>query len=107
MRRNCASRPPKPISNACKDVIGQIGSQLANLRRQARQAQKYKELTAELRKLEAIQHHQHYASANAAVQTEEAQLLEALRAVGQFTQAEAAALAHPDGSGGRLAAAAR
>ena len=75
-----------------RDVMGQIGSQLANLRRQARQAQKYKELTAELRKLEAIQHHQHYAAANAAVQTEEAQLLDALRAVGQFTQAEAAAL---------------
>jgi chromosome segregation protein len=75
-----------------KDVIGQVGAQLANLRRQARQAQKYKELTADLRKFEAIQHHQHYASANAAVQTEEAQLLEALRAVGQFTQGEAAAL---------------
>jgi chromosome segregation protein len=75
-----------------KDIIGQVGSQLANLRRQARQAQKYKELTAELRKFEAIQHHQHYAAANAAVQSEEAQLLEALRAVGQFTQAEAAAL---------------
>ena len=75
-----------------KDVMGQIGSQLANLRRQARQAQKYKELTAELRKLEAIQHYQHYASANATVQTEEAQLLEALRAVGQFTQAESSAL---------------
>ncbi len=75
-----------------KDVIGQVGAQLANLRRQARQAQKYKEITAELRKFEAMQHHQHYASANAAVQTEEAQLLEALRAVGQFTQGEAAAL---------------
>ena len=75
-----------------KDVIGQIGSQLANLRRQARQAQKYRELTAELRKFEAIQHHQHYAAANAAVQHEEAQLLEALRAVGHFTQAEASAL---------------
>jgi chromosome segregation protein len=75
-----------------KDVIGQIGAQLQNLRRQARQAQKYKELTAELRKLEAIQHYQHYSSANAAVQSEEAQLLEALRAVGQLTQAEAAAL---------------
>ncbi len=75
-----------------KDVIGQVGAQLANLRRQARQAQKYKELTAELRKLEAIQHHQHYASANAAVHAEEAQLLEAMRAVGQCTQGEAAAL---------------
>ena len=75
-----------------RDVIGQIGTQLANLRRQARQAQKYKELTAELRKLEAMQHYQQYASANAAVQSEEAQLFEALRAVGQLTQAESAAL---------------
>ncbi len=75
-----------------KDVIGQIGNQLQNLRRQARQAQKYRELTAELRKLEAIQHYQHYGAANAAVQSEEAQLLEALRAVGQLTQAEASAL---------------
>ncbi len=75
-----------------QDVIGQIGNQLQNLRRQARQAQKYKELTAELRKLEAIQHYEHYRAANASVQSEEAQLLEALRAVGQFTQAEAAAL---------------
>ncbi|MBI4724787.1 MAG: chromosome segregation protein SMC, partial [Rhodomicrobium sp.] len=70
----------------------QIGNQLQNLRRQARQAQKYRELTAELRKLEAIQHYQHYGAANAAVQSEEAQLLEALRAVGQLTQAEASAL---------------
>ncbi len=75
-----------------KDVMGQLGTQLASLRRQARQAQKYKELTTELRKLEAIQHHQHYIAANAAVQSEETQLLEAMRAVGQFTQAEAAAL---------------
>ncbi len=75
-----------------RDVIGQIGNQLQSLRRQARQAQKYKELTAELRKFEAIQHYQHYAAANAAVQSEEAQLVDALRAVGQLTQAEAAAL---------------
>ena len=75
-----------------RDVIGQIGTQLANLRKQARQAQKYKELTAELRKLEAIQHYQQYSSANAAVQSEEAQLMDSLRAVGQLTQAEAAAL---------------
>ena len=75
-----------------KDVIGQLGSQLSNLRRQARQAQKYKELTTELRKLEAIQHYQHYSNANAAVQSEEAQLVDSLRAVGQLTQAEAQAL---------------
>jgi len=75
-----------------KDVLGQLGNQLAGLRRQARQAQKYRELTTELRKLEAMQQHLHYAAANNGVQTEEAQLLEAMRAVGQFTQAESAAL---------------
>ncbi len=75
-----------------QDVIGQIGNQLQSLKRQARQAQKYRELTTELRRLEAIQHHQHYTSANSAVKTEEAALIETLRAVGQFTQAESAAL---------------
>ncbi len=75
-----------------QDVIGQLGNQLQSLRRQARQAQKYKELTAELRKLEAIQHHLIYTTANASVKTEEAALMEAMRAVGQFTQAESIAL---------------
>ena len=75
-----------------QDVIGQLGSQLQNLRRQARQAQRYKELTGELRAAEAIQHHLHYTAANDQVQAEEAALFEALRTVGQFTQAESAAL---------------
>jgi chromosome segregation protein len=75
-----------------QDIIGQLGSQLASLRRQARQAQKYKELTAELRKLEAIQFHMAYTAAHASVVADEAALLDAMRGVGQFTQAEAAAL---------------
>ena len=62
-----------------KDVIGQLGSQLQNLRRQARQAQQYKELSTELRKLEAIQHHLHWSTANAAGADRGSALLEATR----------------------------
>lgn len=72
-----------------QDVIGQIGSQLQNLRRQARQAQKYRELSTELRRFEAIQHHLFWTSAQKQVEAEEAALFEATRAVGQFTQEEA------------------
>jgi chromosome segregation protein len=72
-----------------QDVIGQIGSQLQSLRRQARQAQKYRELSAELRKAEAIQHHLLWTAAQRQVEGEEAALFEVTRAVGQFTQAEA------------------
>ena len=54
-----------------RDVLGQLGTQLANLRRQARHAQRYKELSAELRKCEAIQHHLLWTAASAQVETEE------------------------------------
>lgn len=85
-----------------QDVIGQIGSQLQNLKRQARQAAKYKELSAELRKAEAVQHYLHWMAANAQVQAEEAALMEAMRAVGQLTQAEAAALRAQNDAAGAL-----
>jgi chromosome segregation protein len=75
-----------------RDVLGQIGAQLANLRKQARQAQRYKEISAELRKCEAIQHHLQWTAASVQVQTEEAAQLEATRLVGQLTQAESAVL---------------
>jgi chromosome segregation protein len=75
-----------------RDVLGQLSGQLANLRKQARQAQRYKELSAELRKCEAIQHHLQWTAASAQVQAEEAAQLEATRLVGQLTQAESAVL---------------
>jgi chromosome segregation protein len=75
-----------------QDVIGQIGSQLQSLRRQARQAQKYRELSTELRRSEAVQHHLLWTAAQKQVEAEEAALFEVTRAVGQFTQAEAHAL---------------
>ncbi len=75
-----------------KDVMGQLGSQLQSLKRQARQAQRYKEISTELRKYEAVQAHQQWTAASGQVTAEEAALLEATRAVGQLTQAESAAL---------------
>ncbi len=75
-----------------RDVLGQLGAQLANLRKQARQAQRYKEISAELRRCEAIQHHLHWKTASDQVSAEEAAQLEATRVVGQLTQAESAVL---------------
>jgi chromosome segregation protein len=75
-----------------KDVMGQLGTQLQSLKRQARQAQRYKEISAELRRYEAIQAHLQWTAASGQVTAEEAALLEATRAVGQLTQAESAAL---------------
>jgi chromosome segregation protein len=75
-----------------QDIINSLGSQLQSLRRQARQASKYKELSEELRKAEAVQYHVHWSTANEQVATEEVALQDAMRTVGQFTQAEAEAL---------------
>ena len=74
-----------------RDVLGQLGSQLQNLRRQARQAQRYKEISGELRQCEAVHHHLMWTAASEHVNVEEAALLEVTHLVGQLTQAEAAA----------------
>ncbi len=73
------------------DVMGQLSSQLQNLRKQARQAQRYKEISAELRKAEAIHAFQQWSAASGHVTAEETALLGATRSVGQLTQAESAA----------------
>jgi len=74
------------------DVMGQLGSQLQSLRRQARQAQKYREISTDLHKNEAIQAHMLWSNASGQVAKEEAAQLEATRQVGQLTQAESAAM---------------
>ncbi len=74
-----------------RDVLGHLGSQLQNLRRQARQAQRYKEISIELRQCEAVQHHLLWTAASEHVKAEEGALLEVTHLVGQLTQAEAAA----------------
>jgi chromosome segregation protein len=74
-----------------QDVMGQLGAQLANLKKQARQAQRYKEISVDLQRSEAIHAHIHWSSASEQVSREEAAQLEATRAVGLLTQAESVA----------------
>ncbi|RTL72687.1 MAG: chromosome segregation protein SMC [Hyphomicrobiales bacterium] len=74
------------------DILGQLNSQLESLKRQARQARRYKEISAEIRKLDALVLHLRWTEAQANVATEEAGLKEALEALAAATEAEAHAL---------------
>ncbi|HYB05467.1 MAG TPA: chromosome segregation SMC family protein, partial [Methyloceanibacter sp.] len=74
------------------DLIGQISSQLEALKRQARQAQRYREISGKIHETEALQHHLHWVSACAHVEQEEAAFQAALSMVAQETRAEGEAL---------------
>ncbi len=74
------------------DLIGQLASQLQALRRQARQAQRYREISGKIREAEALQHHLHWEAACALVEHEEAAFQDALGTVAQETKAEGEAL---------------
>ena len=74
------------------DLISEIGSQLQALKRQARQAQRYREISGKIRETGALQHHLHWVSACAHVEQEEAAFQEALGKVAQETKAEGEAL---------------
>ncbi len=74
------------------DIIGQLSSQLAAMRRQARQAQRYREISAKIREVEALQHHLHWVAACAHVEEEEDAFQHALGSVAQETKAEGEAL---------------
>jgi chromosome segregation protein len=74
------------------DLIGQLSSQLQALKRQARQAQRYREMSGKIRQAEALQHHLHWVGACAHVDQEEASLQQALAALAQETKAEGEAL---------------
>ncbi len=74
------------------DLIGQLSSQLQAMKRQARQAQRYREISGKIREMEALQHHLHWVGACAHVEHEEASFQEALAAVAQETKAEGEAL---------------
>ncbi len=73
------------------DIIGQLVSQLDGLKRQARQAKRYRELSVEIRRNEALLLHLLWTEAQTQVDAEEASLLAALSALGTAAQAEAAA----------------
>jgi chromosome segregation protein len=74
------------------DVIGELATQLQALKRQARQAQRYREISGKIRETEALQHHLHWVSACAHVEQEEAAFQSALGMVAQETKAEGEAL---------------
>jgi chromosome segregation protein len=74
------------------DLIGQLTSQLQGLRRQARQAQRYREISGKIRETEALQHHLHWVSACEHVEQAETAFRTALGLVAQETKAEGEAL---------------
>ncbi len=79
------------------DVLGQLTSQVESLKRQARAARRYKEITTDIRRQEALLFHLTWADAQALVEAEEAGLRQALAALGTATQSEARALAEEAG----------
>ncbi|MGI9475816.1 MAG: chromosome segregation protein SMC [Hyphomicrobiaceae bacterium] len=74
------------------DLLGQLKSQLEGLKRQARQARRYADLSDQIRKAEAIVMHLTWLHAQADVTAEEAALQQALQNLGIATQQEAEAI---------------
>ena len=74
------------------DILGQLNSQVESLKRQARAARRYKELSGEIRKLEAVVLHLHWTAAQDQVASEESNLTTALEKVARATATEAKAL---------------
>jgi chromosome segregation protein len=75
------------------DVLGQLGSQVESLKRQARAARRYKEISGEIRRQDALLFHLSWLDAQSLVETEESALRNALEALGAATQSESKALA--------------
>ena len=67
-------------------MLGQLNSQVESLKRQARAARRYKEISAEIRRQEALVFHLSWTDAQELVETEEAGLREALAALGEATE---------------------
>jgi chromosome segregation protein len=74
------------------DVLGQLNAQIEGLRRQARQARRYKDISSEIRRADALLRHLAWAEAQAHVEAEEHALRAALAELSSATEAEAKAL---------------
>ncbi|MGE5513451.1 MAG: chromosome segregation protein SMC [Bacteroidota bacterium] len=74
------------------DILGQLGGQIEGLKRQARQAKRYKELSDQIRKSEALLSHLTWTAAQDEVEYAEAILSDTMSRVAAATQEEAAAL---------------
>ncbi len=75
------------------DVLGQLNSQVESLKRQARAARRYKEISEEIRRQEALLMHLTWTDAQSHVDGEEGRLRDALAALAAATEAESQALA--------------
>ncbi len=75
------------------DVLGQLDSQIESLKRQARQARRYKELSTEIRRLDAVVLYLRWLEAQGQVEADEAELAAALEKLGHATRREAQAVA--------------
>jgi chromosome segregation protein len=75
------------------DVLGGLASQLEGLKRQARQARRYRELSGEIRRTEALAAHLAWMAAQAEVDAGETALRDALIKLAEATGAESQALA--------------
>ena len=67
-RPSCASSAAEGNLARLNDILGQLNSQIESLKRQARQARRYKEISAEIRKLDAVVLHLRWAEAQAQVE---------------------------------------
>ena len=74
------------------DVLGQLNSQIESLKRQARQARRYKELSGEIRRCEALFAHLAWSAAQDEVVDRERALEAALSTLGLAVEAEAKAV---------------
>ena len=70
------------------DVVGQLQSQAESLKRQARQARRYKDLSGEIRRSEALMLHLSWQDAQTIVDREEGALSEVLTRLGGASEAE-------------------
>src|SRR5262245_40627313 len=68
------------------DILGQLNSQVESLKRQARQARRYKDLSAEIRKSDALLLHLSWREAATQVNAEEANLAAALEKMALATE---------------------
>lgn len=73
------------------DVLAQLEVQLGNLKRQARQSSRYRNLQEQIRKNEALLFHLRYKAAETAQAEAEARLNESTMAVAQLTEAASSA----------------
>jgi chromosome segregation protein len=70
------------------DIVGQLSTQMEGLKRQARQARRYRELSVEIRKAEAVAAHVSWSEAEATAEEAETALRQALMRLGAAAETE-------------------